>query len=375
MPTPVPLQPQESSLDRLVVGAPVSARHGARWASQVAYLFGRHGHRVCSHTVQALTSRTSSSKRVQVQYLRSKLTQVALVAIELRDDGTTVVVGSAPIPSGHDVRVTVTAPSGATWIERGTAEEPLDGSADISLPSTFLSGRKWLYGLLDVSSVLSTSVSTMTIDIAGSGGDTHLGLGTVELVELPLASIKPESSESGLLLSWCDPRNWLEEGPAASGPRGLSALVDLEQQATIRQRWWWQILGYEDSAPSTGGDTWYRTSAVMGALNWRGSLGTAHSPKFRTRLRQIHSGTCDVTGRVRVYTAGGGTIRFVITPVGGVATNFDVVCPASAAWASVAAGTTLSVSGSQLVDIEIQALATSGTIYLSNATLQSAETV
>lgn len=370
MPTPVPLQPQESSLDRLIVGAPASARHGARWASQIAHLLGRQTHRACSHAVQELSARTASTKRVVAHYLRSKGAQVALVAVELRDDNVAV-SGAAFFAAGYQVNVTVTAPSGATWIDRGA----LDGSTAVTLPSVFLAGRKWLVGLMDVSSVSQTSVSTVIIDIVGVGGDTHLGLATVHVVEMPLASIKPESSESGLLLSWCDPRNWLEEGASAAGPRGLSALVDIEQQAAIRQRWWWQILGYEDSAPSTGGDTWYRTSAVMGVLNWRGSLGTAYSPKFRTRLRQIHSGTCDVTGRVRVYTSGGGTIRFVITPVGGGATNFDVVCPASAAWASVAAGATLSVSGSQLVDVEIQALATSGTIYLSNATLQSAETV
>lgn len=374
MPTPVPLQPQESSLDRLVVGAPVSARHGARWASQIAYLLGRHGHRVCSHTVQALSARTSSSKRVQVQYLRSKLAQVALVAIELRDDATTVIVGSAPIPSGHDVRVTVTAPSGASWIERGTAEEPLDGSADISLPSPFLAGRKWLYGLLDVSGVSSTTVSTMTIDIAGSGGDTHLGLGTVQLVELPLASIKPESGESGLLISWPDPRNYLEEGASAAGPRGLSSLVDLEQQVVARQRWWWQILGYEDSAPTTGGDTWYRTGAA-GAINWRGGLAAAYSPKWRTRVRQLHSGTFDVVARVRYYAASGGTISVKVTPVGGLTTTIAVTCSASAAWTTSSAIATLSLSTEQRVDIQVEGTGSGGdTIYLSNVTLYSAET-
>lgn len=370
MPTLVPLQPQESSLDRLIVGAPVSARHGARWASQIAHLFGRQTHRVCSHVVQPLSSRAASTKRVVAHYLRSKSAVVALVAVELRED-TVTVSGATIVAAGYQVNVTVTAPSGAAWIDQGS----LDGATAVTLPSPYLAGRKWLVGLLDVSGVLSTSASTVIVDIVGVGGDTHLGLATVHVVELPLSSLRPESGESGLLLSWCDPRNWLEEGPAAAGPRGLSALVDLEQQAAIRQRWWWQILGYEDASPSTGGDSWYRTSAAMGVLNWRGSLGAAYSPKFRTRLRQIHLGTCDVTARVRVYAANGGTIRFVVTPVGGGATNLDVACPASAAWASVAGGATLTVSGSQLVDVEIQALSTSGTIYLSNATLQSAETV
>lgn len=371
MPTPSPLQPQESALSRFVVGEPVSARHGARWASQVAHLFGRHGHRVVSHVVQPLSARTASTKTVKAQYLRSQLAQVALVAIELRIDSAVPNLSGRSIPQGFAVNITATAPSGATWIDR----DALDGAVDITLPSPVLAGRKWLYGLLDVSGCSSTSVSTLTVDIVGAGADTHLGLGCVQLLELPLASVRPEDGENGLLISWCDPRNWLENGPAATGPRGLSALVDIEQTLATRLRWWWQILGYEDSAPGVGGATWFVTGA-MAALNWRGGLAAAYSPLFRTRVRQIHAGLSTVDFRVRYYAASGGTVRFAVTPVGGATTNFDVACGVSAAWAtaSLTAQTIATTGTDQMIEIEIKAEGTAGdTIYVSNCTIHAAE--
>lgn len=374
MPTPVSLQPQESALRNLITGSPVSARHGARWASQIAYLLGRHGHRVCSHVVQPLVSRTSNSKRVQVHYLRSKSAQLALVAIELREDRVTSGGGAPSFPYGYAVNVTVTAPSGATWVDRGGPGELLDGTADITLANPALSGRRWLYGILDVSACSQTSVGTMTVDMVGAGVSTHLGFGTVSLVELPLATTRPESGESGLLLSWCDPRNWLEQGAVAAGPRGLSSLVDLEQQAAIRRRWWWQILGYEDSTPSTLLDSWYRTGA-MSTLDWRGSLGTAYSPKWRTRVRQTHSGAMAVVVRARAYAASGGIVRVKMTPVGGSTSSYDVTFAASAAWAaSSGSGSIVTTGTGQMVDIELEAEGTSGdTIYVSNVTLYQSE--
>ena len=370
MPTPAPLQPQESELSRYVVGEPVSARHGARWASQVAHLLGRHGHRVCSHNVQPLAARTASIKTVQVQYLRSQIAKVALVAVELRDDYA-ITGATRLIPQGYRVTVTATAPSGATWIDR----DQLDGVAQIMLPNPGLAGRKWLYGLLDVSGCSSTSISTLKIDIQGVSTETHLGLGCVQLLELPLASVRPEDGENGLLISWCDPRNWLEQGPAATGPRGFSALVDIEQKCATRLRWWWQLLGYEDASVSTSGDSWFVTGS-MAALNWRGSVTTTFSPLFRTRVRRIHDGSAIVDFRVRYLAASGGKVRFVVTPVGGSATNFDVTCSSSASWttAALTAQSIPTTGTDQMVEIELKAEGTAGsTIYVSNATIHSAE--
>lgn len=374
MPTPVPLIPQESSLSRFVVGSPVAARHGARWASQIAYLLGRAGaHRVASHTVQALSARSSATKTTRLYYLRSKVAAVAVVAIELREDNIVTLGGSVAIARGDRVSVTVTLPSGATWISKGPPEAQLDGTSLITLPSPFLAGRKFLYGLIDVSGVSSAVVSTMTIAIAPDAGATHLGLGTVSVHEVPLSSLKAESVDPGLLVSWPDPRNWLEEGDA-DGPRGLSSIVDLEQQIATTQRWWWQICGYEDAAPTTSGDTWFHTGAA-GAVNWRGSLGAAYTPKFRTRTRAIYSGSMAVGARVRYLAASGGSVQVKVTPVGGSTSTITVTCAASGAWANgVVAGSIPTTGTSQLVDVEIEATGTSGsTIYLSNVCLYSNE--
>lgn len=374
MPTPVPLIPQESSLSRFVIGSPVAARHGARWASQIAYLLGRAGvHRVASHSVQALASRSSATKTTRLYYLRSKVAVVALLAVELREDDIISPGGSVPIARGDRVSVTVTLPSGASWISKGPPEAQLDGSSLIPLANPFLAGRKILYGLIDVSGVSSSVVSTMTVAIAPDVGDTHLGFGTVSLHEIPLSSLKAESIDPGLLVSWPDPRNWLEEGDA-DGPRGLSSIVNLEQQIATTQRWWWQVFGYEDSAPTTSGDTWFHTGAA-GAVNWRGSLGASYSPKFRARIRAIYSGSHVIGARVRYLAASGGSVQIKVTPVGGSTSTITVTCAASGTWANGAVAGSIPTTGTdQLCDVEIEATGTAGsTIYLSNVCLYSNE--
>ena len=270
MPTPAPLQPQESSLDRLIVRRPVSSRHGARWASQLAHLLGRQTHRVCSCAMQVLSTRTAAARVAKVAYCRSPDAKLALVAIELRYDR----LQTSPVifPDGYRVYVDVDAPTGATWVDRGPPEALLDGTAEIQLPPQTLSGRRWLTGILDVSACSTTTVSDMTVTITGVGTDTHEGLGTVTLVEMPRGAIAPETGDPGLQLQWCDPRNWLEEGGSLTGPRGLTAALDLERLASEQLRWWWQLIGYEQATPST--DTWAQTSTSFAGLNWQ--IGRAH---------------------------------------------------------------------------------------------------
>lgn len=372
MPTPAPLLPQESSLDRLMVRRPVSSRHGARWASQLAHLLGRQTHRVCSCALQVLSTRTAAARPAKVAYCRSPDAKLAIVAIELRYDE----LQTAPtiFASGYLVTVNVVAPTGATWVDRGPPEALLDGSVSIQLPSPLLSGRKWLTGILDVSACSTTTVSDMTVTITGVSGDTHEGLGTITLVEVPRGALAPETGDAGVQLQWCDPRNWLEEGPAVTGPRGMSALLDLERLASEQLRWWWQLVGYEESTPNQ--DTWARASTTMGAINWRQGLDSLASPIFQVRSRALYgtSAGMAVEIRVRYYAASGGTVRVIVTPVGGSPTNLDIVCAASAAWTTATLSAVIPSSGTdQRVEIEIQAKATSGTLYLSQVAIRQTE--
>ena len=372
MPTPAPLLPQESSLDRMIVRRPVSSRHGARWVSQIAHLLGRQTHRVCSCALQVLSTRTAAARPAKVAYCRSPSAKLAIVAIELRYDR----LQTSPVifPSGYLVTVTVTAPTGAVWVDRGPPEALLDGSVSIELPSPTLSGRRWLTGILDVSACSTTVVSDMTVEITGVSGDTHEGLGTITLVEVPRGSLAPESGETGLQLQWCDPRNWLEEGPAVTGPRGMSALLDIERLASEQLRWWWQLIGYEQATPGT--DTWARASSTIGAIDWRQGLGTLASPVWQVRARSLYgtSAGMAVEIRVRYHATGGGTVRVIATPVGGSASNLDVICPAGAGWQVATLAAVIPATGTgQLVELQVEAKATSGTLYLSQVCIRQTE--
>jgi hypothetical protein len=372
MPTPAPLLPQESSLDRMLVRRPVSSRHGARWISQIAHLLGRQTHRVCSCALQVLSTRTANARPAKVAYCRSPSAKLAIVAIELRYDR--LQTSPTVFPSGYLVTVNVTAPTGAVWVDRGPPEALLDGTVSIGLPSPTLSGRRWLTGILDVSACSTTTVSDMTVEIAGVGTDTHEGLGTITLVEVPRGALAPESGETGLQLQWCDPRNWLEEGPAVTGPRGMSALLDIERLASEQLRWWWQLVGYEEATPNQ--DTWARASTSMGAINWRQGLDTLASPIFQVRARSLYGTAAGmaVEIRVRYHSTGGGTVRVIATPVGGSASNHDVICPAGAGWQVATLAAVIPATGTdQRVEIEIQAKATSNTLYLSQVAIRQTE--
>jgi hypothetical protein len=356
----------------MLVRRPVSSRHGARWVSQIAHLLGRQTHRVCSCALQVLTTRTAAARPAKVAYCRSPSAKLAIVAIELRYDR----LQTSPVafPSGYLVTVNVTAPTGATWVDRGPPEALLDGTVSIGLPSPTLSGRRWLTGLLDVSACSTTTVSDMTVEITGVSGDTHEGLGTITLVEVPRGSLAPESGETGLQLQWCDPRNWLEEGPSVTGPRGMSALLDVERLASEQLRWWWQLIGYEQSTPGT--DTWARASSTIGAIDWQQGLGTLASPVFQVRARALYgtSAGMAVEIRVRYHATGGGTVRVIATPVGGSASNLDVICAAGAGWQVATLAAVIPATGTdQRVEIEIQAKATTGTLYLSQVAIRQTE--
>jgi hypothetical protein len=356
----------------MLVRRPVSSRHGARWVSQIAHLLGRQTHRVCSCALQVLSTRTANARPAKVAYCRSPSAKLAIVAIELRYDR----LQTSPVifPSGYLVTVTVTAPTGAVWVDRGPPEALLDGSVSIELPSPTLSGRRWLTGILDVSACSTTVVSDMTVEITGVSGDTHEGLGTITLVEVPRGSLAPESGETGLQLQWCDPRNWLEEGPAVTGPRGMSALLDIERLASEQLRWWWQLIGYEQATPGT--DTWARASSTIGAIDWRQGLGTLASPVWQVRARSLYgtSAGMAVEIRVRYHATGGGTVRVIATPVGGSASNLDVICPAGAGWQVATLAAVIPATGTgQLVELQVEAKATSGTLYLSQVCIRQTE--
>jgi hypothetical protein len=78
--------------------------------------------------------------------------------------------------------------------------------------------------------------------------------------------------------------------------------------------------------------------------------------------------------RVRYHATGGGTVRVIATPVGGVASNLDVICAAGAGWQVATLAAVIPATGTgQRVELQIEAKATSGTLYLSQVAIRQTE--
>lgn len=373
MPTPAPLTSQQATLDALLVRNPVSAIHGSRWAMQLAHLFARQVHRVCSHNPQYIQTRRNAIATCKVVYQRSRGARVARVIVEMQIDST-LVSGAINIARGYKALVTVTPPTGATWIDQGS----LDGVKLCSLPSPYSSGNVTYEGWIDVTGCSVTAPSDMIVSIVGNGADTHAGLSTITLQESPLSYLSPETGEYGIAGSWPDPRNNLETGDG-DGPVGFNSLIQLEQSAATELRWIWQIFGYEDAAPVVGGDTWFVTGNVIAAMDFRNRLGTTGNPTFRARARS-HYGTATgmaATLRVRYYSANGGQIRLAITPRGGATVNTDLALGVSAAWTTASVALTLPASGTEQefsVVITLKDNNAVGTTFISQVSLIQSET-
>jgi hypothetical protein len=325
MSTPVPRIPQSNALAELITGAPVSARHGQRWVSQIAYLFGRCGHRTVSCAPHRIAP-TSGSAQVSLLYLRSRSAQAALLRVDLTEQQ---IVGFAAF--GDRVTVEATLPPGAAWIDDGG----LDGSVVHQLAHPQTSERRSLYALIDVRSCSLTTPGVLVVKIQGVSGGVHRGIAHVHLVELPLDTLRPQDGEEGVYLAWPDPRNAIERGAGSPpvGPTGVAALLELERR-TPAMRWCWQIAGYQDATPTLAGDTWYSTAASFAPLNWRGGIGTSYSPRWRSRIRRVHGDTVSLRWGVRYLSVLGGKLRVTITPDSSAPQTVELDCTPSAVWAT-----------------------------------------
>ena len=369
MATPAQLTSQQSTLDSYKVRDPVSATHGARWISQLTHLLARQVHRVCSCRTQQLSARTANAKSLKIAYRKSRGAKLVIVRVEMYHDNT-VIFSGLDIAEGNRATLLLTLPSGASLVARD--DEVFDGAHNLTLPSFYTTNRIAYETLLDVTGCSTTTTSDMTVTIAGVGAETHIGISTVTVYEVPLGALLPESGDYGLAYAWADPRNFLETGDL-DGPRGFYSLLRLEQSAAIEQRWMWQIFGYEDSAPSPTGDTWLRTGTTMGAIDWRGRVSTA-TQRFRARSRALYGTSAGMvcTLRARYYSANGGKLRLVVTPIGGAPTNIDLTLPISAAWTTATVSITLPASGTDqefTIEPQLQDNDAAGVTYLSQISI------
>lgn len=380
MPTLVPATPTPSELRTHLVSAPVSAATVGRvWASQLAFLLGRALPHVASMRVHAISPAITSSVDIPLQWRPSPGCRLALVTVELNEAPIVNVVGWS-LSGDRYALVSLTVPAGAGVIavpELGGLA-PLDGSTALLQQDPFRVARQQYSALVHLGDAgdVADQIHDLTVTISQSGSYSHSGAAHVSLIELPVATLRPETGEVGLLLPSIDARNDLHDGDSSIGS-GITETLAAEQDASTTVREHFQIATYEDTAYA-----WTRASATMGAIDFVGSAGTAN-PWFRIRVRGTYGSSASTPAtfvvRVRHNSVDDWDLQITKRVVGsGSTSTFTETVPASAGvWSAYqwTSALTLRADGTdQEIDVKFEASVLSGTLYLSSIALVQEET-
>lgn len=380
MPAPVPAVPTPSELRSQLVAAPVSATACGRvWASQLAFLLGRALPHVASLRLHAISPRTTDTIDVPLQWRPSPGCRLALVVVDLNDSDTINVIGRS-IAVGRESLVSLTVPTGAGVIARALfgAGSTLDGSTALQQQDLWRVARAQYAALVHLGDAgdVADAIHDLTVTIAPSGTHDHSGLANVSLIELPVGTLQPETSEVGLLTPAIDPRNDLHDGDSSIGT-GWPEILTAEQDASTRQREHFQISTYEDTTRC-----WTRASAVMGAIDFVGSAGT-NNPWFRVRVRATRGTSAGTPAsfilRVRHSSLDDWDLKITkrVVGSGATSTHTENIAASGGSWSAYesAGAITLRADGTdQEIDLKFEASILSGTLYLSAIALIQTET-
>ncbi len=371
MPTLVPLQPVPSQLATQLVAAPVSATaFGRVIASQLAFLLGRALPLVASIRCHSVT-RTGGALSVPIQWRPSPGCRLGLLVVDLNLGNIVNVLGrSFDTPS--NATVTVTVPSGASVVTDPVgATQSLGGS--LPQQSRYHAARATYSALISLGDAgdVSDTIHDITVTIDDVSAQQHSGFALVELIELPLATLAPETGEVGVLLPAIDPRNDLHDGDTSIGT-GLPEFLAAEQDAAVKVREHFQVATYENTAHA-----WSRSSATIGALTW-GPLGSV-DPWFRVRVRAVYGTSANATYAVRIRYAAteDGTFRVRAKPVGigATATTDDTFTATGGSWSTFEMNVGLRADGTdQEIDLQFHAATIDGSpLYFSSIALIQTE--
>jgi hypothetical protein len=360
VPTPVPATAQPQELDAHLVGNPVSASSvGQVWAAQCAYLLGRVLPTVASIAPHQVTA-TGTALSIRLFWWPSPGCRLASLSVDLSGAWYVNVI-SRIATSRARATLDVSVPAGAGVV---AAPHLFDG-AQVLLQRDPLQAARATYGcaihLGDWGDV-ADDVHEIVITIDDVGGDTHQGIAGLTLSEIPVATLRPESGELGLLLPTIDARNDLHDGDSGQGT-GIAEVVAAEQDAATRSRWHWQIATYESTAHA-----WTRSSVTVGALDWVGSAGTTVEPKWRLRVPALY-GTASAAFKllVRYYSTEDVTINIVREVVGGGSSTFtDGIAASGGTWKTHETNITLAATGTgQEIDLSFRfATADGSAVYV-----------
>lgn len=374
MPTLVPQQSQPQELAAQLVAAPVSAIGFAQvMAAQVAFLLGRALPVVAAMSPHELVA-TGSAVTIPLQWWPSPGCRLALLTVHLHNSLYVNVIGRV-VTGSRRATLALTLPTGAGRESSGLA---FDGSTVHPTRDPLSAGRSLSQTLIHLGDWgdVTDAIADLSITVDDVGATSHQGIAGITLVEIPVATLRPESGEFGLLQPAFDPRNDINDGDAAIGA-GATEILLAEQRASTTTRWHWQIGTYEDTSYA-----WTRSSSTTGALDWVGSVGTAVDPKFRIRVPAVYGTSASTpatfTLRVRYRTTAKGTLRVVRAVVGsGATSNNDLALDdTSAAWSTKEVSMTLRTDGTdQEIDLQFQASTTDASaIYISSIAVIQTET-
>lgn len=341
MPSAIPTQSQPQELAAQLVANPVSATSFAQIAAaQAHFALARALPSVVSVAPHEVTA-TGTALTVPIQWWPSPGCRLALVTVDLQGAWYIEVFGRV-FTDRKRATVALTVPSGAGVVVDSTL---LDGSETLAQRDPLSATRTTYTGYVHLGDWgdVTDAVQDLAVTVDDVGGDTHQGLAAITLTEIPVATLRPESGELGVLLPSLDPRNDLHDGDSSIGS-GVPELLTAEQD-TLRTRWHWQIATYEHTSYA-----WTRSSATIGQLDWVGTVGTSVDPVFRVRVPAIYGTSANAMFKLRIrYNATeDGTVRVVRDVVGAGTSNADDGFAASGGtWAVFEGSLSLSASGTE----------------------------
>lgn len=342
MSTPVLPGPTAFDLANVRVAKPVVSGGFARWSEELSFVLGSCVHHVGGGTIPQRGSAPRVALEglaysVPVAYTRSAGAQAIRIGVDLWPSDELA----------DSQTITVTLPTGATWIDAGG----LDGSVTHYNPGEGRTATRELVGFADVSGVtvgdLTTWLSVATTPTSKGGG-----IRRVAVTEVPLASFAILAAEPGWDAAATRPGRPVIDG-GASSPRGVDRLWHLLDHGRKHSRRHYQLCGVESASTAVFGTTphWSRETASAGKIDWlagsfdpswyiqvRDLYGATTTPyKLRVRYKTSSATACDLG----VYLEDGSIVSDVWTPSAAASRQTVTLAGTSGAWAWASADVTV----------------------------------
>lgn len=278
MTTPCPQAATAFDFEGVQTARPVVSAGLSRWSEGLAHLLGYNLHAAGGCEIGAPpaghTGLAGLSYAVSVPYCRSPGAQVVRVSVELQ-----------PTDDDDTQTVTVTLPTGATWLDA----QGLDGSVLFPNPPLGRTVGEELSGWVDVTGVTVGSLGLHFTFGTTPTGSKAKGIRRANVVEVPRASLDNTAAEPVLDGASVRPGRLVVAGDSSTtaGAERVFYLLDLARSADRRHVC---FAGLESADSNTIGTTphWARETATYGQLTWQHASGSGDVALF-LRARDLHA--------------------------------------------------------------------------------------